>query len=86
MTLKLEKFSYLSSWFFRLSSLIGLRYLLLALSLRTGVVGKGYLEEGYLVLERGSRVKAIQSVSCPVSLGMDNDMIPHQPTPTQKSS
>ena len=60
----LDRLSHLSSWSFGLGSLIGF----------------GYLSLGYLVLERGSGVKAIQSVSRrrQAFLGMGNDTILHR--------
>ena len=64
MVHKLDGFSHPSGPTFRLGSPIGLGYLSLVLSLRVDIKGKSYLEDGYLVPERGSGVKSIQSVSC----------------------
>ena len=60
MVFKLERFSHLLDRFFGLDSSNGFGCLSLVLLLRVGVAGKGYL-----VPERRSGVKAIQSVSPP---------------------
>ena len=66
MILKLERFSHLSDQPFELDSPIGFGEPIISAFIESRcVIGNGYLEEGCLMLERGSRVKAIQSVSYP---------------------
>ena len=67
MVLKLERFFHLSGQSFGLGSLIGLRYLLLVISLKVNrcIAGKGYLQGATWCPKRGSFVKAIESVSRP---------------------
>ena len=65
MILKFERFSHLSDQSFGFGSSIRFVVPIIGAFIESQcVAGNGYLEEGYLVPERGSKVKAIQSVSC----------------------
>ena len=58
--LKFKRFFYLSDRSFGLSSPIGFGVSIIGVFIESQcVIGNGYLEEGCLVLERGSRVKVI---------------------------
>ena len=61
---ELERLSHLLGRFFGLGSSTGFGYLSFGVFIKSRCVARNdYLEKGYLVSERGSGVKAIQSVS-----------------------
>ena len=66
MILKLERFFHQSDQPFGLDFPIGFGVPIISAFIESRcLIGNGYLEEGCLVLEKGFRVKVIQSVSYP---------------------